>query len=364
MPHRKLVPQFEVIPDQKIAYLVIRKSACTSIKHAISQVRDTQPLQADGLQVHGRSSFEWFANKIENPQQWFTFTFVREPIERFLSFYVNKIHSNDLKYNHTFREYDSFGLLPNMTVDQVIDVLVDPNYETEPHILRQTEILNAVGFELKLVGKLEELDVGLQQIKNTTGLDLPLGHLNRASNKAILPTPQQFDRLANYYADDLATFGYSTDYSQWKQRFVKGRKPEQIQTEQGYTFQDEAKLLNHSTHQRPEGFVIQLNWRVHPEQFRRRHVRVLRKTDAGMELVVHLKPNRNLSADADESGNAIEKLYVPGEKFAVDESFTNIFFEVYFSDAEQKRTRLTDYRGHVNKVVLSFCPINVPAKQR
>ena len=245
--HRKLVPQFEVIPDKKVAYLVIRKCACTSIKHAISQIRDAQPTAAEGPQVHGANSFEVFADKIEEPQNWFTFTFIREPIARFMSFYANKIHSNNVQFSHTFLEYDRFGLLPNMTVNQVIDVLVDDKYETEPHMLRQSEILRAVGFDLRFIGKLESLDAGLGKIETETGLRLQPRHLNRAKNKAILPTEKQFERLADYYAEDLAEFDYPTSYRDWRQQFVDGHAPEEFQTEQGYTFEGEAKLLNHST---------------------------------------------------------------------------------------------------------------------
>ena len=306
--------------------------------------------------LHGESKNEMHANELQEPEKWFTFTFVREPITRFLSFYSNKILNQDVHSNHTFVSYERFGLLPNMTIDQVIDHLTAESFETEPHIVSQSLILDSVGFELSFIGKLDQLTFGLNQIQMITGLDLQLDHLNSARHKAVLPNRSQFERLAEYYHDDLILFDYPNDYESWYGQFIAGGE-HKFHVEHGYTFQGEAKLLNHRTQRRPNGYVIWLSWRIHPDQSRKRVIRLVRKTKEGLELIWHLPPHRDLRENIQEDWVVEDKVYVSDERFSDDEDFSCIFYEVFFADDDKVRAVLTDYRGHQNMVMLPFSPI-------
>ena len=156
--------------------------------------------------------------------------------------------------------------------------------------------------------------------------------------------------------EDLRRFDYPADYESWYEEMIAGNE-HKVHLEQGYTFEGEAKLLNHKTQRRPNGFFIWLRWRIHPNQNRKRVIRLVRKTSRGIELLWHIPPQPNLRGEADDSWIVDDKVYVPDERFAEDENFESVFYELFFVDEHQERAALTDYRGHENMVMLPFSPI-------
>ena len=130
--------QFDTIPSQKIAYLVMRKCGCSSIKHAISKIRDLQPVPQDGVKIHGNRDFQLLPKEFEDHNEWFKFTIVRDPIIRFISFYANKILDQNLDGNHTFlnRHRDEF-VSCQTRVDRVETVGGERTLQKENGVLPQ-----------------------------------------------------------------------------------------------------------------------------------------------------------------------------------------------------------------------------------
>ncbi len=345
--------QFDTIPSQKIAYLVMRKCGCSSIKHAISNIRDLQPVPQDGVRIHGNRDFQLLPKEFEDHNEWFTFTIVRDPIIRFISFYANKILDQNLDGNHTFLNRHRFGLLPNMSVDQVIDILVRREFQTEPHIEPQTELLNQVGFKLDYIGRLEKIPKCLDDIEAKTGVRLPIQHLNRAKQKPIIPRKDQFEKLADFYRNDLIEFDYPRSYDDWCRINIEG-KESKFRSEAGYTFENEAKLLYHSITRRADRFVIELKWRVHDKQFRKRVIRVIRKVAAGFEAIWHLPPRYGLIDGCDEDMIVRETIDIPCSRMPADVDLDDVYHELFFTDQAQKRAKLTDYFAHENMLVFPF----------
>jgi len=345
--------QFDTIPDQKIAYLIMRKCGCSSLRHALSKIRDRQPVPEIANQIHCKMEHDVFGDELRDPEKWFKFTIVRDPIMRFLSFYANKILDQNLNENHTFRNRHRFGLLPNMSMDQVIEILIRRQFETEPHLLSQSELIHQVGFELDFIGHLEHVSRSLDKIEALTGIRLPLEHLNRAKQKPIVPTRKQFDKLAEFYRDDLVEFGYPVNYEDWCQAYVQGSE-EKFQLEAGFTFENEAKLLKQTITRRSDRFVIELKWRVHASQSRKRVIQIVRKRGSDFEIIWHLPPRVGLIEDCDSDMLVRESVDIPFSRMPPDIDLDDVYQHLYFADEIQKRALLTDYLAHDNMLVFAF----------
>ena len=290
---------------------------------------------------------------LDRDQGWFTFTVVRDPITRFLSFYANKILDQNLTGNHTFVHRRRFGFRPNMTLDAAIDVALDPAFATEPHLVPQSRLLDSIGFELDYIGNLEEFPKCLSEIERLSGVKLPVRHLNPAQQKLLVPSEQQFVKLANHYRDDLIRFSYADNYEDWYKLNVQSRQ-HKFQSEEGFEFEGEAKLLRHHVSRQEQGHVIELFWRVENAQSRKRVIRIANRTGDERKIVWHLPPNRNLSGDADANGYVHEQVVIPCESLPTDIDPEDLFFELYFADEQQSCARLLNYRNHPNMLVFAL----------
>ena len=292
-------------------------------------------------------------NAIERPEEWFKFTLIRDPIKRFLSFYSGKILDQNIDGNHTFLNYDRFGFLPNMSMDQVIDVLVSKRFETEPHLHPQAQWIRATNFRLDFVGQLEKLSRCVSDIHSLTGIELTPEHLNSSKQKPVVPSREQFNLLAKFYAEDIATFGYINSYDEWLQTHVAG-KESRYQLEPGFTFSGEAKLLNHSLTRTDRGFEIDLNWRLDAHHHRKRVVRIIARNNNGFELIWHLPPKLNLSEPV-QSGQIInDQISIPFDRLPANINLVNVYHELYFSDNDMVRAPLVDYAAHDNMLLFPF----------
>ena len=346
--------QFDFSEKHKIAYLIMRKCGCSSIRHAISRIRDSTPIEPDQNRIHvGEKSFVCFPNQLSCPEKWFKFTIVRDPIRRFLSFYSNKILNQDLCSNHTFLHYDRFGLLPNMSIDQVIQVLTSGEYQLEPHIAPQKEAIAAVGYPLDYVGKLEQLSRALTEIQQHTGIKLESQKLNENRQPYVLPTRSQFNQLADYYREDIDAYGYPDDFDEWYSVNVSG-KENRFQMEAGFTFENEAKLLRHQVSVTAAGFLLEMTWRVDPRQQRKRVVRVGLQRKLEFELLWHLPPKWDLRSQCDEEGILREQLVIPFGKLPHPLPIEDMYHQLYFAAPKSNRALLLDYQGHDNMLLMPF----------
>lgn len=345
-----MITQFDVIPSLKIAYLVMRKCGCSSIKQAMSAIRDQQPaMTAD--QIHaGRLVL---GNELDPDEGWFTFTIVRDPITRFLSFYANKILDQNLNGNHTFVHRRRFGFRPNMTLDSAIDVILDPAFDTEPHLVPQSRLIDSIGFDLDFIGSLEDFAKSIAEIQRLSGVQLPVQHLNPARQKLLVPTERQFELLADFYRDDLIRFSYADNYEDWCQINVESSQ-DKFQREEGFEFAGEAKLLRHRVSKQRQQYLIEFFWRVETTQRCKRVVRIVKRTDKVRELIWHLPPNLNLGKSADADGNVHESIVIPRSMLPDDFDPDEIFFELYFSNDDQARPKLINYRNHPNMLVFAL----------
>ena len=355
---------FDTSPAHRLAYLVMRKCGCSSIKYALSKIRDSETVELVASQIHSRHENLLTAEELGDESTWYKFTLVRDPVKRFLSFYANKILDQNLRHNHTFQNTERYGLFPNMSMDQVIDRLTDDRFIVEPHIVPQAWLLDQLGFSLDHVGRLENMAATLAAIAKDTGVQLPVQHLNQESQKPVAPTREQFDRLTEFYREDIARFGYPSDYDEWHSINVEGRE-HKYQLEPGYTFENQAKLVSKVVESHAGHFEIHLRWRVMERMTHRRVIRLLFRVESKVEVFDHLPPLENLASLADANGFVDETIVVPHENIPVGVRPEDLFFEVYFTHEDHKRAPVVDYMGHNNMVLFGFGHLphgQVPAK--
>lgn len=92
--------------NRKIAYLSIGKVACSSIKACIYEKASEDDYSIHQLvQTTGQNKFGELSSEEEN---YFKFTFVRNPFDRLVSCYENKYHGDKEKYGHKMLRFDYY----------------------------------------------------------------------------------------------------------------------------------------------------------------------------------------------------------------------------------------------------------------
>jgi hypothetical protein len=171
----------------------------------------------DGQTIHKRR--EW--NDIvpagdEALCDLFRFTFVRHPLERFASFYRNKIGT--VAPAATADRFVRMGLCGGMSLEEVVErVLTVPPAALDPHIAPQSLLVyDGETPRVDFIGRLERFADDLAFVQKKCGVTLDLGRLNAtqpqgsasAAPRARVPDTIRA-RLEALYAEDFARFGYT-----------------------------------------------------------------------------------------------------------------------------------------------------------
>lgn len=331
---------FEVLAEQRIAYLLLRKCACSSIVGALEQLRRGDQARLSVGELHRDRPTRQLAEQIESLSSWYTFTLVRDPIRRFLSFYSDKILNQSLTGNLSIATPAHYGYRTNMSLDEAIEVATGGQFEPDLHVLPCAQVIDQVGVKLQHIGKVENFASSIETIERETGVRIPQLHLNPAKRIPLLINRSQFEKLSHFYAEDQARFGYPADYSDWCAIHVTAAD---FQPEEGFEFEKEAKLLQHTIHTEEGRVFISLTWRVHPQSNRRRYVRVLKRVDGQQQILLRIPMRDDFLEMQDKDGlvqddfsfrlNQIETLFEP-EQLCID---------IYFWNPEQKRAKILNF---------------------
>jgi len=145
----------------------------------------------------------------------FRFTFVRDPIPRVESAYVDKIvrQTNDRWRNKVRRvlrlpqDYDE-----ELTFDQFVAALeAQEPIRMDPHWRPQHLNLMHPLIEYDFVGRLETFGADLARVREATGLpDVPVPMRNRTKREGSLfdGRPELLRKVRDIYATDLELYGY------------------------------------------------------------------------------------------------------------------------------------------------------------
>ena len=146
---------FEVLAEQRIAYLLLRKCACSSIVGALEQLRRGDQARLSVGELHRDRPTRQLAEQIESLPSWYTFTLVRDPIRRFLSFYSDKILNQSLTGNLSIATPAHYGYRTNMSLDEAIEVATGGQFEPDLHVLPCAQVIDQAGVKLRHIGKVE-----------------------------------------------------------------------------------------------------------------------------------------------------------------------------------------------------------------
>lgn len=209
-------PKFMVIPEKKLIYLEMPKVANCSIKASMlkREFKDDYSVQKESLKytVHCLD---------HNYDDFYKFTFVRNPFERLVSCYESKYHKDrqmmgevieELEYNHYL-----FGLLRKdkgftnflCRIFFIPDPYKDHHFKPQYDIIYDKDGRCCVDF----IGKYEEIDKEYQKISQCFDLD-KLATYNKTERKSYMDYYNIITARIAYliYKDDIRKFGYEKDY--------------------------------------------------------------------------------------------------------------------------------------------------------
>ncbi|MBM5792427.1 MAG: sulfotransferase family protein [Cyanobacteria bacterium K_DeepCast_0m_m1_088] len=210
---------FETIP---LIYARVPKVANSSVKASLSKLLELPPdddcrTTADATWrrgTHGQTRMVNVFDARRRRSSHFIFSFVRNPFDRLVSAYNNKLLEND----HLSPAMERMGLERHMPFDRFLDVVADTaDADLDVHLLPQSTILCIDGLPIpSFIGKLEAMDNHWQRLQRSmhqAGLpavgNLPRKNVRRTDVSdlpAYFNSRSRIDLAAHRYADDLALF--------------------------------------------------------------------------------------------------------------------------------------------------------------
>jgi hypothetical protein len=203
-------PSAIIMPSQKLIYVPIPKVANRSIKAALADTAGmpyTDPHDA-GWQTIALP-------QLANLNGYFRFTFIRNPLDRLLSCYAQKmiLYGRQLNMPVLFWRYGR-RFHPHMSFAEFVEAVADiPDHLADRHFRSQHTFLFDNGELLvDFVGRYEQLTQDWSDLRQRTGLgELP--HYNRSPHKpyAEMFTPELAQLAAKRYEQDIALFAYAAE---------------------------------------------------------------------------------------------------------------------------------------------------------
>lgn len=189
--HRYTMPKNVLLKKEKIIYFPIPKVACTSLLLACAEISGIH--RREKQSVH-EIYFPTCKNleKLDNIDSYFKFAFVRNPWDRLVSCYSNKIKSEPVN-NRWFKDGVSKGLSVygtfryGMTFEEFANEVVNlPDEQSEKHFRSQYTFLtdDSGNLLVDFVGKFKNLSHDLEIVSDKLGLDeFRLPHLQKSPRK-------------------------------------------------------------------------------------------------------------------------------------------------------------------------------------
>ncbi|MCF7798843.1 sulfotransferase family protein [Candidatus Woesearchaeota archaeon] len=191
-------PRFFVIPPKKkIAYLVLPKNACSSIKSSLV------PFVKSNHSIHFNDGLSKNVGKLSSDfKSHYSFTFIRNPFERLVSCYVNKFEEYE-RWDKIFlfEKYYLFGYLKKTDsfAQFVKKVAKLPDFLSDSHFQSQySRIYRRGKLVVDFIGRMENFSEDFAVLKKKFLLANP-PHINKTKKKYS---------WKDYYTPELARLVY------------------------------------------------------------------------------------------------------------------------------------------------------------
>lgn len=199
-----------LLPECNAAYVEIAKVACSSIKIFIADMLGI-PLRDGNPHVTKLPA----ARLADVPSGYFVFAFVRDPWDRLVSCYRDKLGGEPGEFTHLkargvaacFSRFEQFyaGMRFADFVSAVAEI---PDIAADEHFRSQHTFLTE---RVDFIGRFERLDADFSHVLARLGIEGRLGH-HQASARGMdyrnFYTPATTDAVAQRYAEDIDRFGY------------------------------------------------------------------------------------------------------------------------------------------------------------
>ena len=193
-----------------IAYLHLAKCACTSIVNTLIEEDE------EHMYPFLSSKYEISGNTPKNGNVY-KFTFVRNPFERLVSNYVNKI--NNLAPDNYYKQKNyCMGILNDVTTfEEFVKIIIKiPDKWADRHFKSQySYIYNGNEILTDYIGKVENLSNDYSYLQKKYNLKI-LKHKNKSGkeNWKTFYTEETAKLVYEYYKKDIVTFGYEETYKE------------------------------------------------------------------------------------------------------------------------------------------------------
>ena len=223
-----------VIPEKKVIYTVVPKAANSMIKYCLWEACGS-PIEIIGIhsishqsggparRVSDISNRE-LANMIKS-EDWYKFSFVRNPYSRLISAYKDKILGMGIRKNTKpfLKKINWKGNEPP-TIDEFIRTICQQNADSmDWHWMPQNRLLMKEIIKYDFIGKLEDFNADMESV--LTELNVPAEKARELLAKSInasidkVKDPIEISESSarmfyEYFKEDFELFGY--DYESYK----------------------------------------------------------------------------------------------------------------------------------------------------
>ena len=224
--------EYLVLDDRELVYLVLSKAACTAIKNTIAKSYSACP--PVHMAIHG-STFnrqrQIFGELNQKQKTYFAFTFVRNPFERLVSCYRDKIiytpsHYNtpDEYFKNYYKYYNKYPLDTGISFEAFVSLIAHiPDSLSDRHFKSQASVIfdeNGVQ-QVDFIGKLETVNEDWTYIAKRFGFETVLAKQNTTDTKkhALAHrdyrnyyTPALAEQVYHRYQKDVELLGYEETF--------------------------------------------------------------------------------------------------------------------------------------------------------
>ncbi|KZY34945.1 hypothetical protein A3754_08290 [Alcanivorax sp. HI0083] len=219
-------PEFVVLGDKKVAYLVVSKAACSSIKKAMVAGIVDDDIQ-DNYSIHQNHKVAQLTvrGRFPDAEQCHVFTYVRNPFSRLVSSYINKFEDFEKIRMVGFEYADYLGGYLEMSdsfeafVEKVCNI---PDRLSDRHFMGQYYLIHSLSPRLPdQIEKLEEIERSFPALSEHYGFgDVP--HFNRTGGynyEDYYSSAEMVEMVYRRYRRDVEEFGYQAEYERLRSRF-------------------------------------------------------------------------------------------------------------------------------------------------
>jgi len=202
-----------LIENYKAIYFFVPKVACTSLKLFCADLLNL-PEQKEWT-VHTEVAFPYVkVDSLNEYEDYSKFAFVRNPLDRIRSFYINKVCAQQPRLE--LEKYGENYFYRNMPFEEFIPKICSiGDSEADSHFMQQSSILSDSNGNLlpDYLFKMEDIDLNMRNLSSLLGFDkeIRLSRVNY-SKKSVVDrisfTNELVDIVGERYSKDFELFNY------------------------------------------------------------------------------------------------------------------------------------------------------------